>query len=351
MKSREWLIGMILVCSLSFCLVFAMGQRANCDERFAVRVVSYSGLGTGIYGIPAAVLGPPTKWIKEPGGFGVPAGIYACSMVYGAWNTDPNGLPLVVTIGNALTAGQITIEFDPPICDDPANWYGLDFIVFGNAAFIGTGYVHYDTDMSTYRINNSASITGESVTVAVSPDGINWYEYPSPVADNYWPTNSFAWDTQSRTWSGELDPTKPVDPAITPENFAGQYVADAIEIYKGSAGGTAYDLADSGFACVRYIRLSSKGGEVDAVARVTKPLAIREAKQLPDGSVVSLGPCYVTAGNDEFADCCYIQSPDRTSGIKVTKRTAPTNSTVLLTGTIFTDAGERVIQASWLGIQ
>ncbi|MDH7601095.1 MAG: hypothetical protein QHI38_03000 [Armatimonadota bacterium] len=318
---------------------------------FAARVVDYSNLGAGIYGVPDAVLGPPTKWIKEPGGPGVPSGTYACSMVYGAWNTAPDGSPLIVTIGNTNTPGRIIVEFDPPICDDPANWYGLDFIVFGNAAFVGTGYVRYDTDMATYRVNNNASVTGESVVVAVSPDGTNWYEYSAPTADSYWPTNAFAWNSEAHTWDGELDPTKPVDPALTPSNFAGLYVADAIELYKGSAGGTAYDLAQSGFAWVRYVKLSSKGGEVDALARVRKPLTISEAKNLPDGAVVSLGPSCVTAGSAEFADCCYIQSADRTAAIKVTGRTAEAGCTVLVTGTLDTEAGERVIRASWLGVQ
>lgn len=342
---KRRITAVIVMCALS--VIVSSSGAAD----FAVRVISYSNLGQGIYGVPESVLGAPTKWIKEPGGPGVPSGTYACSMVYGAWNTDPEGSPLIVTVGNLSTPGQITVEFDPPIYDDPANWYGLDFIVFGNSAFIGTGYVRYDTDMTTYRINNNASITGESVIVAVSPDGTNWYEYPTPVADNYWPTNAFAWDSQARTWDGQLDPTKPVDPALNPSDFAGIYVADAIGLYKGSAGGTAYDLAQSGFSLVRYIRLSSKGGEVDALARVRKPFTIGEAKCLPDGAVVSLGPNYVTAGAAEFADCCYIQSTDRTSAIKVTGRTAEAGSVVLVTGTIDTEAGERVIRASWLGVQ
>jgi len=351
---NRWISGdrKLLVCEVIVVLSFAVCAPAvRCDHIYPVRVVSYANLGAGVYGFPDAVLGPPTKWIKEPGGPGVPSGIYACSMVYGAWNVSPDGLPLVVTLGNATVQGEIIVEFDPPIYDDPANWYGLDFTVFGNSAFVGSGYVTYNTDMSTYRINNNASIVGESVIISVSPNGSDWYQYSLPVADSYWPTNSFSWDAENHTWGGELDPAKPVDPNLTPNDFAGRYVVDAIELYKGSAGGTSYDLAQSGFGWIKYIKLTSKGGEVDAVARVRKPLTIAEAKGLADGTVVSLGPSHVTAGSDEFADCCYVQSFDRTSGIKVMGRIAQAGSTVLVTGTIETESGERVIRASWLGTQ
>jgi len=343
-----WRIGRHLVVPV---IVISLAAGAAGDDRFAARVVSYANLPIGIYGSPEAVLGRPTTWIKEPGGPGVPAGTYACSMVYGPWNTAPDGSYLVTTIGNFTTTGYITVEFDRPIYDDPANWHGLDLIVFGNAAFISTGYVTYDTDMETYRVNNNASIVGESVTVAVSPDNVSWYEYPSPKADSYWPTDAFAWNRETHAWSWDLDPTKPVDPALTTSDFAGQYVADAIELYKGSAGGTAYDLAQSGFAWIRYVKLSSKGGEVDAVARVSKPLTIAQAKKLPDGMPVSLGACSVTAGSSDFADCCYIESPDRTSGIRITSGTADAGATVLVTGVMATESGERLIRAAWLGAQ
>lgn len=329
----------------------ALLGRVAADDRFASSVVSYANLGTGVYGHPEAVLGGPTTWISEPGGPGVPAGTYACSMVYGAWNVAPDGSYLVTTIGSSATAGHITVEFDPPIKDDPANWHGLDFIVFGNAAFVASGYVTYYTDMETYRVNNNASIWQESVTVSVSPDGTNWYDYGSPLADGYWPTNAFAWDRATHTWGDRLDPTKPVDPALVPADFAGQYVADAIELYKGSAGGTAYDLAQSGFASVRYIKFTSKGGEVDAVARVGHPLSIAEAKAMPDGMPVSLGINYVTAGSSDFADCFYIESPDRTGGIKVVGRTAESGARVLLSGVMSSESGERVIRATWVQAQ
>jgi len=348
-ESRERRAG---VATLFVAAIALAAPGASGDDRFAGSVVSYGNLGGGIYGHPEAVLGRPTTWIKEPGGPGAPAGTCACSMVYGAWNVAPDGSYLVTTVGSANTTGYIIVEFDNPICDDPANWHGLDLIVFGNAAFTtASGYVTYDTDMETCMINNNGSIWQESVTVAVSPDNVNWYEYPSPVSDSYWPTNAFSWNRDTHAWGNDLDPTKPVDPSLTPSDFAALSVADAIELYRGSAGGTAYDLAQSGFAWIRYVKFTSNGGEVDAIARVSRPLTIAEAKALPDGTPVSLGANWVTAGASDFAGCFYIESADRTSGIKVTGGSAESGTSVLVSGVMSTVDGERVIRATWAQIQ
>lgn len=339
-------------------LVMATCCVGQCDDRFASHWVSYENLGTGIYGTPEAVLGAPTTWMAEPGGPGVSPGTYACSMVYPAWNRALDGSSVVTTIGAYQTPGWIIVEFDRPIQDDPGNWHGMDFIVFGNAGFVSTGYVNYDTNMEIYRVNGSASVISEAsrVTVAVSPDNVTWYEYASPKADYYWPTNSFVWNRDTHAWGEALDPTKPVDPALVPANVAGLVVADAIDLYQGSAGGTAFDLAETGFAYIKYLKFTSSSGEVDAIARVGHPLTIAEAKAMPDGMPVSLGVNTVVAGNDidadpVFADCFYIQSADRTSGIRVTGRTAGTGARVMLSGVMSTVAGERTIKATWVEAQ
>jgi hypothetical protein len=330
-------------------LVFAGGAAG--DDRFASHWVSYSNLGRSPYDSPDAVLGKPTMWVSEPGGPGVPTGTYACSMVYPAWNVAPGGSKVVTTIGSYTTAGYIIVEFDNPIHDDPRNWDHKDFIVIGNAAFVSTGYVSYNTDMETYLINYNGSIVGESVTVAISPDNVNWYEYPLPKSDSYWPRNASAWNRGTHAWADELDPTKPVDKDLTPMDFAGLTVADAIDLYKGSAGGTAYDLAESGFAWIKYIRLTSNSGDVDAIARVSHPLSIVEAKAMEDGMPVSLGVNTVTAGASDFADCFYVQSLDRVNGIKVTGKTAESGARVVLSGVMSTVHGERAIRATWVETQ
>ncbi len=339
-------------------MLIAASAGGWCDDRFASRWVSYENLGPTIYGTPEAVLGAPTTWMAEPGGPGVSPGTYACSMVYPAWNTALDGSSVVTTIGSYLTPGWIIVEFDKPIQNDPRNWHGMDFIVFGNAGFVSTGYVNYYTSMETYRVHSTASVIAETsrVTVAVSPDNVTWYEYPAPRADYYWPGNAFAWDRDAHVWGEALDSTKPVDPALTPAEVAGLTVADAIDRYKGSAGGTAFDLAESGFTYIKYLKFTSNSGEVDAIARVSHPLTIAEAKTMPDGTPVSLGVNTVTAGNDVnadpvFTDCFYIASADRASGIRVTGRTAATGAKVMLSGVMSTSAGERTIKATWVQAQ
>jgi hypothetical protein len=139
--------------------------------------------------------------------------------------------------------------------------------VFGNAFWSGNAVITANSDMNAVRIV-SAGVFAEPVTISVSPDGVQWYTYASPIADGYFPTQAFAWNTGQRTWTQEQDWTKPVNPSVLPAQFAGKTVADAIALYDGSAGGTAFDLSQSGFASVRYVRAQGRGGEVDAFARV-----------------------------------------------------------------------------------
>lgn len=327
---------------------------ASADDRFASGVVSSSNLPTTIYGHAGSVLGKPTMWVVEIGNSGAPPGDYAVSLVYPAWSPDSNGIPVVATLGYYVSGtkqyGQIIVEFDEPIIDDPANWHGMDFIVFGNSIFTrtGTDYLTSTTDMETCYIDE---VFSEPVGVSVSPDLEQWYSYFSPTADGYWPTNAFAWDRAAHAWGDELDWTKPVDPSLTSLDFAGKSVADAIDLYAGSAGGTAFDLAESGFASIKYIKVTGQGsalGEVDGFARVGKPLSIPDAKRAPDDIPVSLGPQVVVAGTSELGDCFYIESADRSSGIKVTGRNATVGSLVTVSGVAATVNGEREIRATWL---
>lgn len=333
-------------------LAAALAAMAACpaggsgDGRFASAVVSYQNLGSGVYGDPDSVLGKPTTWIAEPGGPGTPAGTYACSLVYGAWNTAPDGTPLVVTLGSPYETGEIVVEFDPPILDDPDNWYGMDLIVFGNSRFNGNGLVKADTDMEQYYLNNG-SVFEEPLTVSASQDNVHWFTFAAK-ADSYWPTNAFAWDRTVHAWGGEMDWTKPVNPALSSADFAGKSAADAIDLYCGSAGGTAFDLAEIGLAQIRYVKVSGRGGEVDGFAWVTRPRAIGEAKLLADGMPVSLSDQIVTAGTSEVGDCFYIESPDRASGVRVVGGTADRDTYVMLSGVMASAGGEREIRLTWM---
>jgi hypothetical protein len=198
-------------------------------------------------------------------------------MVYPAWNTDPDGNKLITTI---TPGAQITVTFDHDIMNDPLNPYGIDFIVFGNDLYWGSGMVHSTTDMDEYYISSGYGWGSPGVvSVAQYEDG-PWYTFEAgPYFDtNTYPTQAFAWDSETDTWGEELDWTKPVDPDLDPaEDFAGLSVAEVIALYDGSAGGTGYDLADLydlygvELDWIRYIRVESYGSnyvEVDGFADV-----------------------------------------------------------------------------------
>jgi hypothetical protein len=159
----------------------------------------------------------------------------------------PGGNP-VRNNGTGLVGGQIVVEFDEPIVnnadDGGAYHWGVDFIVHGNPFFVGVEGMNYpDTNMEEYHIKEAGSSTpmatgnifSEPVTVSVAQyvDG-PWYTFvqetdgegnpiwPIVSADNYFPTQPFAWDSVAHDWTDqELDWTKPVNPNLTGADFGG----------------------------------------------------------------------------------------------------------------------------------
>ncbi|MBS1705044.1 MAG: hypothetical protein JST40_04160 [Armatimonadetes bacterium] len=251
----------------SISLVLAISGIACANDWFASSVVSSSGLGSGVYSDPAAALGAPSTWIQDLVNGGTSQRV-ATSVVYGAWGTDPSGSKSVVTI---QPGGQLIVAFSQPIVDDPRNWYGFDFIVFGNSFLSNSGTtIGWATDMDLVRILSSGHLF-EPTEVSVSPDLIQWYSYPVSnyqCGDALWPTQAFTWSSSAKSWAGANDATKPVPPTLTLPQWVGKSASQLIAAYQGSAGGCAFDLRPSGFRSVRYIRFSGTGGEIDAVSRV-----------------------------------------------------------------------------------
>ncbi|MEN6308442.1 MAG: hypothetical protein ABFD91_11870 [Anaerohalosphaeraceae bacterium] len=249
---------------------------------FATVVVQSKGpFGAYPYDQPTAALGEPTSWIYDDDTY---FASFACSLVYGAWSTDPQNQSTVVTLGSG---SSIVLGFDHRVADDTNNPFGIDFIVFGNAAFITQGVVRPDSDMETLRLTNPAAMIGEKVKVEVAQDPNGpWLAFlRGPWGDNLFPTNRFAWDNTGNAWGQPLDPLKPVNPQLQLSDFSGLTVQQAIALYDGSAGGTGYDLQwlnpidyqtlsvdeQNGRRWIQYVRLSFMGstsGEVDAVADV-----------------------------------------------------------------------------------
>jgi hypothetical protein len=226
---------------------------------FASRVVSYTP-GTGVaagYAIPGSALGEPSR--ATPGQFGGPV--------------DPFSPPYlgeqVVSIG---AGGSLTLGFDGPVADDPANLFGLDLIVFGNSGFqiingdfTGGGI----TDGSLFGANSGPT------RVSVSSDGQSFYELsPSlaPVIDGPFPTD------------GAGNFFVALDPALKPSSFASKDLAGIRQLYSGSAGGMAYDIAwardsagqPAGLQSIQFIRFEVVSGvsEIDGVAAVPEPSTV-----------------------------------------------------------------------------
>jgi hypothetical protein len=240
---------------------------------FAVQVVSSNGpFGSDPYDDPASVLGPPSTnfydtWAWFDGG----TPDRRVKLVEPPFNTATiAGGKLITTMGEG---SQITVKMGRKVYNDPNNPYGIDLIIFGNAFFVGDGFVDNETNMNTYSITDG-TVFAEPTKVSVSPDGVNWYRYNNgPYGDDMFPTNAYQWNRATASWTDNLlDPTKPVNPALTTADFAGLSAADAIDLYNGSAGGTGFDLAQSGFEWIQYVRVEGlsgfANGEIDAIAAV-----------------------------------------------------------------------------------
>ncbi len=257
--------------------------------RFAVEVVAARGpFGPSPYDDPQAVLGPPATEFYDPlGTWSGGAAVRRVKLVEPAYHLDPTqSRKLLLT----LDAGSVVVvRFEEPIRDDPAHPFGVDFLVFGNAAFTAAGMVHDGTDLNTVRLSGGGFF--EPLLVSVSPgytggpgeDPTNWETWPwyryehGPFADTAFPTQAYHWDRAGTAWTDQLmDFTKPVNPALAAwfEPGAGRSLtaAEAIELYDGAGGGTGFDLRESGFAAIRYVKIEGRpgraGGEVDALAAV-----------------------------------------------------------------------------------
>ena len=177
----------------------------------------------------------------------------------------------VVTIGNG---GELVLKFNHRVADDENNPYGIDLIVFGNSPQSKqTPDWWRNGNPESFFVGNE--VHAEPALVSVSQDGQTWYTFTGgPYADDFAATAGYDWDEDNDVWGEELNPTRPIDPALTPADFAGMSVAAMIDAYDGSAGGAGFDLAEVGLDWIQYVRVSDNSGssdasEVDAVADVS----------------------------------------------------------------------------------
>lgn len=267
----------------------------------------------------------------------------------------------VITLGDRRKAtgrGTVTIGFDSPVTDNPRNPYGLDFIVFSNAQFIG--------GMADQRWQ-------EPAFVEISPDGANWYliktnKWPSElvksrVVDNVFiPGDTGTSSTILRGYA-ECTPTldlpqyggypvfsanrTPEELFTVPDRPSLPTAYGALDLDLVTGGGDAFDIADAvlelqtdpgvpvlangqtipaGISSFNYIRLTDAvegdsepglgeiSAEIEAVAAVRPAITLGESKKLPEGGYALVTEAVVTA---VFPTCFFVESPDRSSALRV----------------------------------
>jgi hypothetical protein len=255
---------------------------------FAVQIVSTNKiLSSSLYGDPTAVLNRPTLKFLDIDDFDEDV-TDRVKIIEPPYNATPDGNNVITEISNG---GQITVKLGRKIYDDPNNPYGVDLIIYGNSFFTGisggSGLVSDDADLSVEQLTSSA-IYGHTNIVSVSQDGTNWFSYP--VSSAFFPDEAYRWDDTNSSWTDEeMNPTKPSNPFIFTNNFAGQTVASGLDQFIGASGGSGYDLKASGLPWIQYVRIQPGVNTytvVDAIAAVN-PISVGDALSISPDNLAS----------------------------------------------------------------
>jgi len=253
----------------------ASGAYVYDPNDFAAEVIEYIQ-GTGVpddyltdqpFNDPNAALGRPTLMTTGDGLHISPDENVPVVPVYPPFRSFE-----LVAIGNG---GQLTVKFNLRIVHDVNNPYGIDFIIYGNSFLTISGYQQPWTNGNPELTTVVGSCSAKPGIVSVSQDGNNWYYFSNgPYADTFAPTASYEWDDVNNVWGDELDPTRPIDPNLTAASLNGLTVAEVINAYNGSAGGTGFDISTLGLGWIQYVRIendpnSSVIPDIDAIAGVS----------------------------------------------------------------------------------
>lgn len=231
---------------------------------------------------PTNVLGRPTMYMY--GQWGGPISPYNPSWMAGECYSLYSYGDEELEPGEDGGPGFVTIKFDHRVVDDPANPYGLDFIVFGNSLCGGNSTDYYSETTDPDKVSFTGVLYPEFALVEVSQDGKTWFKYTDgPFADSDLPTLGLQYDNihpdstlfaGNQWWGRATQATKPINPAVTTKDFAGKTLREIAQYYNGSAGGTGYDIGcfdlpkdEKGRKWIQYVRISSlyiEGDEGDS---------------------------------------------------------------------------------------
>jgi hypothetical protein len=235
------LLSVLVLAGLSFVPLIAPAQ-------FASGVISYNP-GTGFspnFTNSSAALGAPA----------LGSGITPFA--------PPFSTSQIVSIG---AGGSLTLQFNTPILNNPADPYGIDMMIFGNSFFVVT------SGSGSSAITSGAIFTSTvSTRVEVSADGSSWFTLDPGLAPNVgtlFPTD------------GTGNPFMAVNPALTSADFNGLNLSGIRSLYGGSAGGAGFDLAwardgngnSVDLQSASFVRIDVLSGrtQIDALSVVPEP--------------------------------------------------------------------------------
>jgi hypothetical protein len=246
MTMRSGCVGGVAATVVAVC-----GSVASASDPFATAVVGYNAGTNPPAGFtnPSAALGEPTRFT----GVGVfPGAVTPFNSPY-----MPGEL---VSIGEG---GSITLALAQPVLNDPANPFGIDLLIFGNAFYIDT----------SFPAGVAGPLFGGGGVVEVASTLDSWVMVPGVQAVSQFPTLGYADLTDPySTAPGNVptDFTRPVDPAFNP---LGLSFAQIVAGYNGSGGGTGIDIGLAGLSSIQYVRISNPVGsgsalQIDGIAAV-----------------------------------------------------------------------------------
>ena len=256
--------GGVIACALILdaSLALAGNQDGDQDDPFVDDIVEYEeGLNPSAgYTNAEAALGQPERFTGEDTPF--PAAVTPFS--------PPFGSDEIVSVG---AGGWITLHFNTPVRNDPANPFGIDLIIFGNAGFIDGDYPN---GVVAGLFGNDGGF------IEVSMNGVDWIEIPGIQADAMFPTQGWVdsegpFDLNPGTIPSNFQ--LPVDPSLTFDDVVNLDYEQLVKLYNGSGGGAGIDLEVTGLNQVNYVRIYSPldGGisfEIDAVVDARNPADI-----------------------------------------------------------------------------